>query len=313
MRGELAENVAPQGVHAERERGDQARAGTDWSEPAARADAGGKPLGKFPKGRARRDKVAGVAGIARRTIEKTEAIVAAAEAEPEKFGKLVEDMDRTGRVNGPYRRLKNPAAGRGDPRRTAADAGYGPYRAAHDRHPVGLRAGRRSGARRAAVPNTVHRAGLRARHRLDHAPKPCCGVGDQFHLGAWPAPTGATRMGLRAEDGRDMAEGSRRSRPLAEGPDRTPRHGHARQAGRRRSRIRRRCCRGRFIWCARALTAQAGRGIHYIESLCPAPRYADLFSRYRHNDKWDCHGNEAPPPATAPARSGLDIVDALIG
>jgi N6-adenosine-specific RNA methylase IME4 len=31
-----------------------------------------------------------------------------------------------------------------------------------------------------------------------------------------------------------------------------------------------------------------------VESLCPAPRYADLFSRYRHNDKWDCHGDEAP-------------------
>ena len=32
-----------------------------------------------------------------------------------------------------------------------------------------------------------------------------------------------------------------------------------------------------------------------VESLCPAPRYADLFSRYRHNDKWDCHGDQAPP------------------
>ena len=32
-----------------------------------------------------------------------------------------------------------------------------------------------------------------------------------------------------------------------------------------------------------------------VESLCPAPRYADLFSRYQHNNKWDCHGNEAPP------------------
>jgi N6-adenosine-specific RNA methylase IME4 len=29
-----------------------------------------------------------------------------------------------------------------------------------------------------------------------------------------------------------------------------------------------------------------------VESLCP-PRYADLFSRYQHNDKWDCHGDEA--------------------
>ena len=31
-----------------------------------------------------------------------------------------------------------------------------------------------------------------------------------------------------------------------------------------------------------------------VESLCPAPRYADLFSRYRHNERWDCHGDEAP-------------------
>jgi N6-adenosine-specific RNA methylase IME4 len=32
----------------------------------------------------------------------------------------------------------------------------------------------------------------------------------------------------------------------------------------------------------------------FVEKLCPAPRYADLFSRYRHNEKWDCHGDEAP-------------------
>jgi N6-adenosine-specific RNA methylase IME4 len=32
----------------------------------------------------------------------------------------------------------------------------------------------------------------------------------------------------------------------------------------------------------------------FFESLCPAPRYFDLFSRYQHNNKWDCHGYEAP-------------------
>jgi hypothetical protein len=32
-----------------------------------------------------------------------------------------------------------------------------------------------------------------------------------------------------------------------------------------------------------------------VEKLCPAPRFADLFSRYRHNERWDCHGDEAPP------------------
>jgi N6-adenosine-specific RNA methylase IME4 len=38
-----------------------------------------------------------------------------------------------------------------------------------------------------------------------------------------------------------------------------------------------------------------------VESLCPAPRYADIFSRYRHNDKWDCHGDEAPAQQRARA------------
>jgi N6-adenosine-specific RNA methylase IME4 len=30
-----------------------------------------------------------------------------------------------------------------------------------------------------------------------------------------------------------------------------------------------------------------------VEWLCPAPRYADLFSRYCRNHKWDCHGDES--------------------
>jgi len=34
--------------------------------------------------------------------------------------------------------------------------------------------------------------------------------------------------------------------------------------------------------------------VTHFESLFPAPRYADLFSRYQHNERWDCHGNEAP-------------------
>jgi hypothetical protein len=32
-----------------------------------------------------------------------------------------------------------------------------------------------------------------------------------------------------------------------------------------------------------------------VEGLCPAPRYCELFSRRRYSDKWDCHGDEAPP------------------
>ena len=32
----------------------------------------------------------------------------------------------------------------------------------------------------------------------------------------------------------------------------------------------------------------------FVERLCPAPRYLDLFSRYRHNESWDCYGDQAP-------------------
>jgi ParB family chromosome partitioning protein len=41
-----------------------------------------------------------------RTYRQAREIVEAAEAEPERFGGLVADMNRTGRVNGPYKRLK---------------------------------------------------------------------------------------------------------------------------------------------------------------------------------------------------------------
>src|SRR2546427_7713976 len=67
----------------------------------------GKPLEKFSEGNGRAlDKIAKATGMHRTTLAKAEAIVDAAEAEPERFGKLLADMDRTGRVNGLYKRLK---------------------------------------------------------------------------------------------------------------------------------------------------------------------------------------------------------------
>jgi N6-adenosine-specific RNA methylase IME4 len=54
-----------------------------------------------------RDKTAAGFGISGRTLEKARAVVAAAEAEPERFGELLAQMDKSGRANGPYRRLQN--------------------------------------------------------------------------------------------------------------------------------------------------------------------------------------------------------------
>jgi hypothetical protein len=44
------------------------------------------------------DKIGSFAGISGRTVEKIAAVVEAAETQPEKFGHLVEEMDRTGKV-----------------------------------------------------------------------------------------------------------------------------------------------------------------------------------------------------------------------
>src|SRR5262245_14705515 len=66
----------------------------------------GRPSGNLPRGRAG-DRAAAATGFARRTLEKAEAVVDAAEAEPARFGKLLADMDRCGRANGAYRRLQN--------------------------------------------------------------------------------------------------------------------------------------------------------------------------------------------------------------
>jgi N6-adenosine-specific RNA methylase IME4/ParB-like chromosome segregation protein Spo0J len=53
-----------------------------------------------------RDRIARYLGVGRTTIERAEAIVEAAEEEPEEFGHLVDQMDRSGKVAGAFRRLE---------------------------------------------------------------------------------------------------------------------------------------------------------------------------------------------------------------
>ena len=66
-----------------------------------------KAPGKFPGARgAALDHVARAIGKDRKTIAKARGVRDAAKADPARFGKLAADMDRTGRVDGPFRRLK---------------------------------------------------------------------------------------------------------------------------------------------------------------------------------------------------------------
>ena len=54
------------------------------------------------------DKIGEFAGVSGRTVEKIRDVVDAAEADPEKFAHLVQEMDRTGKVGGAHRKLKPP-------------------------------------------------------------------------------------------------------------------------------------------------------------------------------------------------------------
>jgi N6-adenosine-specific RNA methylase IME4/ParB-like chromosome segregation protein Spo0J len=85
-------------------------------KPAAKvrqAEHGKTTRGRKAEKKAERDeasksgaKAAAFTGRSRRTVEKAEAIVDAAAAEPEKYGKLKKDMDKSGRVDGPFKRLQ---------------------------------------------------------------------------------------------------------------------------------------------------------------------------------------------------------------
>ncbi|MGA3028242.1 MAG: MT-A70 family methyltransferase [Bryobacteraceae bacterium] len=70
----------------------------------ARADLG-HPASEAEDAGEARDRIARYLGVGRTTIDRAEAVIEAAEEEPDEYGHLVEQMDRTGKVAGAYRRL----------------------------------------------------------------------------------------------------------------------------------------------------------------------------------------------------------------
>jgi ParB/RepB/Spo0J family partition protein len=109
VRGEFAENAhrkdfLPTEVDAIR----RALEPVEKAAAKARMKEGGR-VGKLstPSDAGKtRDKIGAFAGVSGRTVEKIAAIVDAAEADPEKYGHLVKEIDRSGRVDGVYRRLR---------------------------------------------------------------------------------------------------------------------------------------------------------------------------------------------------------------
>jgi ParB/RepB/Spo0J family partition protein len=61
---------------------------------------------EVPRPQKSRDKIGDFAGVSGRTVDKIRDVAEAAAEDPERFGHLVEEMDRTGKVTGAHRKLK---------------------------------------------------------------------------------------------------------------------------------------------------------------------------------------------------------------
>jgi ParB/RepB/Spo0J family partition protein len=250
-----------------------------------------KASGNFPEAGDTRDKIGKRLGISGRTYERMKEVVEAAAAEPEKYGKLLEQMDDTGRANGVYRRLKIAKQAEQIRAEPPPLPGNGPYRVIVADVPWPYEKRDEDPSHRAARPYlTMSIAGICAvkvgeiahadsilwfwvtNHHMREAfavldawgfdqKTILTWVKDRFGTGDWLR--GQTEHCIMAVRGKPIVTLTNQSTVLS-----AP---------------------------ARAHSQKPVEFYDLVEKLCPAPRYADLFSRYRHNERWDCHGDEAPP------------------
>ena len=254
----------------------------------------GHPIGpgKFPEaiqGRAL-DHVARAVGKDRKTITKAREVRDAAKADPARFGKLADDMDRTGLVSGPHKRLKVARAAEAIRAEPPPYPGNGPYRVIVADPPWPYEIRKADPSHRATHPYPqMSIANICAEaSKVDAIAHPDCilwlwatnhhmreafavldawrftqktiltWVKDRMGTGDWLR--GQTEHCLMAVRGRPVVELTSQTTVL---------HGPM-----------------------RAHSQKPDEFYTLVERLCPAPRYAYLFSRDA-RDGWDAHGDEA--------------------
>lgn len=224
-------------------------------------------------------------------IERRAAVVSAAKADPAQFGKLKADMDRTGHVNGSFKRLKvmrQVAAIRAAP---PSLPGRGPYRVIVADPPwpyeIDNNINREHRATKpypqmsieeicaADVGAITHQDCLLWLWTTNHHMREAFSVLDawgfqQKTILTWAKDVMGMGDWLRGKTEHCLM--AVRGKPVVELTNQTT-----------------------LLLAKRRGNSQKPVEFYdFIEQLCPAPRYAYLFSRYRHNEKWDCHGDEAP-------------------
>jgi N6-adenosine-specific RNA methylase IME4 len=237
-----------------------------------------------------RDFVAQKAGFRNsKTYEQAKAVVAAAEAEPEKFSKAKADMNRTGRVNGPYKRVKvawQAIAIRAEPPPLPSK---GPYRVIVADPPWPYEVRKEDPSHRAAHPYPqMSIAEICAFGAANIAHEDCVlwlwTTNSHMHesyavLDAWGfqwktiLTWAKDRMGTG-----DWLRGQTE-------------HCHMAVRGKPTVQLTNQTTLLRAPM--RANSQKPDEFYELVEALCPAPRYTYLFSR-NSRDRWDCHGDEVP-------------------
>lgn len=282
--------IEPEIRAAARER--QAAAGPSEGR-GAKANGSGK-LPEPIRGQSR-DKAAAFTGYAARTIDKAEAIVKAAEAEPVRFGKLVDDMDRTGRVDGPYKRLKVALQAEAIRLEPPPLPGKGPYRVIVADPPWPYELRKEDPSHRAthpypqqsiadicalAVSEIAHADCLLWLWTTNHHMREAFAVLDAWgfqhktiltwvkdRMGTGDWLRGQTEHCLMAVRGRPIVHLTNQTTAL---------HGPL-----------------------RANSQKPDEFYEFVERLCPAPRYATLYHRGVTLANWDGHGDEAEDAAAS--------------
>lgn len=239
------------------------------------------------------DRVAKVVGLSRPTIVKAREVRDAAKADPVRFGKLAIDMDRTGRVDGPYKRLKIARQAEAIRAEPPSFPGNGPYRAIVADPPWPYEIHKDDPSHRATHPyptmsiadicaeatkvnEIAHADCILWLWTTNHHMRQAFGVldawgfeqktiltwvKDKMGYGDWLR--GQTEHCLMAVRGKPVVHLTNQTTVLR-GP-------------------------------VRANSQKPDEFFAFVESLCPAPRYAELFSRRASSEKWDCHGDQAQP------------------
>ena len=251
-------------------------------------------LGKVSLGSAKgktSDKVGVFAGVSGRQVEKIRAVVDAAKAEPAKYGRLLAEMDRTRRVDGVFRLLTAAKKSEAIRREPPPLPGNGPYRVIVADPPWPYERMADPTHRGTAPYPSMSLADICAMKVASMAYDDCimwlwttnAFLPDAFDvLEAWGFEYKTTLTWVKQHFGTgDWLRGQTEHCLMAI------------------------CGRPTVNLTKQSTVLIAGSSDHsrkpdefyqLIETLCPAPRYAELFSR-RERDGWDCHGDETPPEA----------------